>query len=321
MLPVHPAHDLPTALQLAQVTLAMHHPVLDTWRPASERLPHVAEEHQGDLELATRLDFAAMRHERFAIPGAGLNDYLNRWVPVRADLSALLSIRFRGLDRDRPFVDVSGLSRPWTPTDLPDLARGANEVFQRFSPLYLRFWSPLPVDALPALNHDMRCLVAPLTALAGRAGQTPPELSLTRTTDARHHAQALSAYAAIDAQHPDHPRQAAMLSREDLDACIDAGLMYDVMVADEWAGYAGVLPDDRLGLPVYTVQELLLIPEFRGRAYGQHLTTLLARELLTAGDRHRLLFGTIHADNAGAYPAAIRAGRSDVGGWVQLPLG
>jgi hypothetical protein len=55
---------------------------------------------------------------------------------------------------------------------------------------------------------------------------------------------------------------------------------------------------------------------------GAHLSTLLARAVLAARpeEPERVMFGTIHADNAGAYPAALRAGRADVGGWVQLGL-
>lgn len=298
----------------------MQHPLLETWRPAAERLPLLAEEHQGDLDLATSLEFAVMRHERFAIPGAEVTDYLNRWVPVSADLTALLSIRFRGGDRDLPFVDLSGQSRPWTPADLPALADAAREVYGLFAPHYLQLQSSAPIDAFPGLGRDRRFLAAPLAELAALAVTLPAELTLRPTTDARHLAQAVAAYAALDAQHPGHSRQAAILSREDLDECVAAGLMYDVLIGEDWAGYAGVLPDEKLGLPVYTVQELLLTPEFRGRGYGAHLTTLLARELLAGPEPTRLLFGTIHADNAGAYPAALRAGRHDVGGWVELPL-
>ena len=311
---------LPTALQLAEVSLAMQHPLLGNWRPAAKRLPLLAGEHEGDLELATSLEFAVMRHERFAISGAEITDYLNRWVPVSADLTALLSIRFRGGDRDLPFVDLSGQSRPWTTADLPALAGAAREVYGLFSPLYLQLWSSAPVDAFSGLRRDRRCLAAPLAELAAPSVELPAELTLCLTTDARHLPQAVGAYAALDAQHPAHARQAGILSREDLDECVAAGLMYDVLIGQTWAGYAGVLPKDKLGLPVYSVQELLLTPEFRGRGYGAHLTTLLARALLKGPEPTRLLFGTIHADNAGAYPAALRAGRHDVGGWVELPL-
>jgi len=298
----------------------MQSPRLDGWRAAAERLPLLAAEHQGDLDLATSLEFAQMRYERFAIPGASVNDYYNRWQPAGGDLTALLSIRFEGGDRDKPFVDLSGTSRPWTETDLPALARATLEAFSLFRPRYLRLMSGAAVDVVPGLGRDRRFLAAPLAELAAVPSAVPPELKLCPTTDDRHLAQAVAAYAALDAQHPAHAGQTGVIGAEDLAECVEAGLMYDVNVDGTWAGYAGVLPDEKLGLEVYTVQELLLTPEFRGRGYGAHLTTLLARALVEGAEPGRVLLGTIHVDNAGAYPAALRAGRYDVGGWVQLPL-
>lgn len=266
------------------------------------------------------MKMAAFRAGYFALSGVEAEAYLDRWYPVGADLTAWLSIRFEGRVRTLPFVDLSGTSRPWTPADLPVLGRAALEVFGVFSPRYLRLMSGQPADSIPGLGHDRRFMAAPLSELAAGQTRVPPELTLRRTRDDRHLAQAEAAYAALAAQHPAHAGQAGILIAEDLAECVEAGLMYDVMVGETWAGYAGVLPEGKLGLEVYSVQELLLMPEYRGRGYGPHLTTLLARALMADAEPGRILFGTIHADNAGAYPAALRGGRQDVGGWVQLKL-
>lgn len=304
-------------MDLAAVSLAMLHPTVLGWQTG--QLARLADAHQGDLELATSLEIARMRAEHFSLPGAEAEHYLNRWQPVSADLTALLSIRFEGMDRHKPFVDLSGLSRPWTTADLPALAAAALEVYGRFAPRYLRLTSPLAPDALPGLGRDYRFLTAPLAELAV-APALPPELSLRHTMDDRHYTEAMAAYSAVEAEHAAHPEQARLLSRDDLAECIGAGLMYDVWAADRWVGYVGVLPEEHLGLAVYTIQELLLTPEARGRGFGAALTTLLARALLKEAEPNRVLFGTIHADNAGAYAAARRAGRLDVGGQVQLAL-
>jgi len=193
--------------------------------------------------------------------------------------------------------------------------------------LYLRLFSSAPIDALRSLDgsglsRDRRFVAAPVAQLTNVKTIIPPKLSLRPTEDDRHLAQAEAAYAALDAQHPAHAYQAQVLDAEQLQEAIDAGLMFDVRVGQEWAGYAGVHPDEHLGLPSYSVQELLLSPAFRGRGYGAHLTTLLARSVLEKrpSEPGRALFGAIYADNAGAYSAALRAGRADVGGWVQLEL-
>jgi hypothetical protein len=72
------------------------------------------------------------------------------------------------------------------------------------------------------------------------------------------------------------------------------------------------------GLPSYVVQELVLTSTHRGHGYGPHLSTLLAASL---PDQSRILTGTIHAANTSARTAALNAGRQDIGGWLQLPLG
>ena len=276
---------LPTALQLAAMTLLMQHPLTCAWAADDERLPRLARAHEDDLGLATSLKFAQMRHDRFSIIGAAQADYLNRWQPVSADLTPLLSIRFEGLDRKRPFVDLSGLSRPWNVADLPALKRAALEVYGVFAPLYLRLFSSVPIDALRGLDgsglcRDRRFVAAPVTQPTNVKTIIPPKLSLRPTEDDRHLTQAEAAYTALAAQHPAHAYQAQVLDIEQLQEAIDAGLMFDVRVAQEWAGYVGVHPDEHLGLPSYSVQELLLSPAFRGRGYGAHLTTLLARSVL-----------------------------------------
>jgi GNAT superfamily N-acetyltransferase len=121
----------------------------------------------------------------------------------------------------------------------------------------------------------------------------------------------------VDAQHPAHAWQAQMQPAEDLQESMAAGTLYDVLVREQWARYVGATEDagDNLGLPAYVVQEIILLPAYRGRGYGPHLSTLLARAL---PDEHRVLIGTVHAEYRGARAAALRA---DVGSWLQRPLG
>ena len=311
--PDSPDLILPTPEALAEVTLAMQHPLTRRWLPDARRLPLLAEEHAEDLELATSLEIAELRAARFGFAHVRPADYLDRWTAVSGDLHALLSIRFRGLERDKPFVNVSGLSRPWQPADLPELAAAAVRVFGAFRPGYLRLFSAEAPGALPGLGLERRFVAAPVAELAALNAVIPPELTLRPTLDAANLGRAEAAYAAVDAQHPGHVAQASVLDAEELQEAIDQGSMFDVLVGGEWAGYAGAKDDTMLGIPAYQVAELLLTPAYRGRGYGSHLTTLLARAL---PDQARLLFGSIDAGNRGAREAALRSGRADVGGWV-----
>ena len=314
-----PPAELPSLSQLAEFSLTAQHPLTRQWQADSARLERLAEIHAFDLQLATDLELAGQRAE-FLKVGQAAEAFLNRWVRVPPDLHAMLSIRFQGLDIKKPFVDASLLSRPLTALDLPALAEVAREVYGAFKPLYLRLWSAAPTGHFAGTGPDKRFLGAPISVLVG--GDVPPELSLRPTLDFTHYAEAQAAYADVDAQHPQHPGQAALQDQADLQESIEAGTLFDVLVRGEWAGYVGATEaedaeGDTLGLSAYVVQEIILAPAFRGRGYGAALSTLLARSL---PDQSRVLIGTVHAENRGAVTAALRAGRVDVGGWVQVAL-
>ena len=309
--------ELPSAADLARFTLATQHPLIRSWQPDGERLERLIEAHAFDLHLATDLELAAQR-SAFLDVGQEAQAFLNRWVRVSDDLEAMLSIRFEGLDRSKPFVDATVLSRPFVHSDLEALVRAAREMYSAFNPLYLRLWSAEPDGHFAGTGPDKRFLAAPLSELATR--QAPPELSLSPTRDLSRYLDAQTAYASVDAAHPAHLGQAHVQSEEDIQESIDARTFFDVLVSGTWAGYVGATHEtegDTLGLDAHVVQELILAPEFRGRGYGAALSTLLAAAL---PERGRVLIGTIHAENVGAQRAAKAAGRVDVGGWVQVRL-
>ncbi|WP_202630471.1 hypothetical protein [Deinococcus alpinitundrae] len=309
--------ELPGLSQLAEFSLAAQHPLTRQWQDDQTRLERLAAIHGFDLQLATDLELAGQRAE-FLNVGQDAQAFLNRWVRVPPDLHAMLSIRFQGLDVTKPFVDASLLSRPLTGLDLPALAEVAREVYGAFKPLYLRLWSAAPAGHFAGTRPDKRFLAAPISQLIG--AHVPPELGTRPAQDLSRYDEAQAAYADVDAQHPQHTEQAALQDQADLQESTEAGTLFDVLVWGEWAGYVAATENaegDTLGLSAYVVQEIILAPAFRGYGYGAALSTLLARSL---PDQSRVLIGTVHAENRGAVTAAIRAGRVDVGGWIQVAL-
>ncbi len=319
----HPAHahypepvqQIPDTMTLARFTLARQHPITVDWVAESVRLAELARDHEDDVMLATDLGVATVRRDRFA-PGRPVEVMLNRWLAATAGLEVMLSMRYEGGDVRLPFVDASVLSRSVTPEDLGPLAEAALACFGELRPGYLRVWSAAAPDHFPGAGSDKRFLAAPLRDL--RAGPVPERLRLGRATDLDHYAEARAAYAAVDADHPDHRRQASLQDREDLAEVLEAGLLFDVLADDHWSGYVAATATSKLGLPGFTVHELILTESARGAGFGRSLTTLLARAL--PGNDSQVLTGTIHLDNTGARRAALAAGRLDVGGWFQVPL-
>ncbi|HEY3558329.1 MAG TPA: GNAT family N-acetyltransferase [Kribbella sp.] len=306
---------IPGAGELAKYTLERQHPLTRTWVDDARRLAILAEEHAAlDILLAEDLEVAALRAERLA-PGKPAESMLNRWVAVGNDLHVMFSMRFENMNLARPFVDATPMSRSPEPPDLPRIAAAAQEYYGIHTPLYVRLWSA--ESGIDGTVPDRRFLAAPISEL--QPYDVPPGLALRLAKTVDHYDDARRAYAAVDAEHPHHPEEAAIQDRDDLQEAADEGMLFDVTVNEEWAGYAAAVikPDDALGLPAYVVRELVLAPEHRGHGYGRHLSALLAQAL---PDPTRILIGTIHHANHAARTAALAAGRQDVGGWVQLPL-
>ncbi len=231
----------------------------------------------------------------------------------------MMSMRYEGGDPGKPFVDATVMSRPFTTEDLPVLARAAVQTYGDLHPRYVRLWSAEPPGRFEGTTPDRRFLAMPVRSLCAGFGQSvPAELILTLAETLRHYEDASAAYDDLDHEHPPHREQAKIADYEDLAESLTAGTLFDVTVEGDWAGYVSVkTKGETLGMPAYVVQELILATKFRGRGYGAHLTTLLAQAV---PDEGRILVGTIHAENRGARQAAERAGRVDIGGWIQLPL-
>ncbi|MEV6281168.1 GNAT family N-acetyltransferase [Kribbella sp. NPDC051770] len=305
---------MPTATDLAAYSLPRQHPMTRSWVADDVRLGLLAEQHELDVTLANDLEIARRRAEVYA-PGQPAELLLNRWTPV-GDLHAMLSMRYEGGDAVKPFVDATPLTRAVRAADLVPLATAARAAYGVLGPRYLRLWSSEPLNAFEGTHVDRRFLAAPTESLRGR--EIPPELSFAPAANLDNYPRAVAAYAAIDAAHPDHPDQAKIETAEDLAESVAAGLLYDVLVDNEWAGYVGAhVNDETLGLPAYVVQEFILDPAYRGRGYGRYLPALLAEAL---PDDRPILLGVIHADNRSALEAANASGRIDVGGWFQVPL-
>ena len=310
---------IPAARELARCFLAAQHPSTRLWVDDAVRLDMLAAQCADDVQLAIDLEIAASRARRFA-PGLPAEALLNRWTATSDDLNAILSVRWEGGDPGKPFVDATVTSRPLTGDDLPVLVRAGAEIYGALRPRYLRLWSAAPPGRFVGTRPDRRFLAAPVGMVrAGFEQSVPPELMLTPARALDHYQDASAAYDDIDHEHRAHAEQAKIASRRALEQSMTAGTLFDVTVEGHWAGYVSVrTKGESLGMPAYVVQELVLATKFRGRGYGPHLTTLLARAL---PDETRVLIGTIHVHNRGARQAAERGGRTDVGGWIQVPLG
>ncbi len=289
------------------------------WYDGERLARQLAEELSVEAERVGDADFGAAFRDM--VPADIEPDPL-AWANRRLSLPdggwAVVGIRFRALDRSRPFVDVVATDQPATPDGLAMVADAVLPAFAAFRPLCLRVDAPSPDELVAVLHADPRFgrsgvdqyVVAGLVStLRGRP--LPAGVSL-RPGEAGPLAERV---AAIYEQHSEHSRLwASPEDAESLGECAEEGLLFEVVVEGSPAGVVGAMREDGHGMSGFCVQELCLDPAFRGRGLAARAVRHLVERL--PAQRGDVLWGTIHPDNLSSLRQAQSLGREIVGGYV-----
>lgn len=309
--------ELPSLGMLVVAADASLHPWVRAHVPEAIRRAALEEELGFWLNTAARdMEYATSYAQAAPESGEPPEAYLDRWLPLSNGGHILAGPRYLGRDPDLPFVGVSASDRPLRPSDRAGLVAVARTSFEAFRPRFVLVTTADPISAWPDAGSELRQVVGLLGDL--RTHGTPPRLTTRPRTDTDFYGRYRAIHEAHVKADPRHARYARCEDEEDLKELASSGLLHDVLLDGTWAGILAAEPDSRRGVKGATVVELLLAPEHRGRGLGKHLSPLLAKALPLADDE--CLMGTIHADNAPAYHAALASGRHDVGGEVRLPL-
>ena len=309
--------ELPSLETLVDAADAGLHPWVHDHVAEPVRRSALADELGFCLHTAAQdLAYAAAFAEVAPAIGQPVAAYLDRWVPIGYGAHVLVGPRYLGRDPNLPFVMVSASDRPLTPADRTDLEAVAQEHFSAFTPGFVMLTTADPIDVWPDTHPELRQVVGPLGELRRRVAPSEPSVALRRDTAFYERYQEI--FDRDVARDPAHARHTRVEERQDLQDLADRGYLFDVRVDGDWAGILAAEPDARRGVRGATVVELILDHSFRGRGYGQHLSTLLSRAVPLPDDE--CLLGTIHADNVRSYRSALAAGRVDVGGEIVIPL-
>jgi L-amino acid N-acyltransferase YncA len=249
--------------------------------------------------------------------------WANRQLDLDAGGWAVAGIRFRGLDRDLPFVDVVATDQPPTADGLAVVAAGVLPAFAAFQPRCLRVDAPRPSDLATSLNVDARfargrstvdqhIVAGPVAELLARKGPWSHDDVTLRPGEPGPLAERA---AAIYAQHPEESRLwATAESVDSLAECAAQGLLFEVLAGGVPAGVVAASREDAHGMSGFCVQELCLDPAWRGKGLAaQAMHGLVARLPARAGD---VLWGSIHPENLASLRQALSLGREIVGGYV-----
>jgi hypothetical protein len=249
------------------------------------------------------------------VDGVPASAYKNRLLKDDVVGEWLAGIRFKNLDLASPFVDVLVTETPLDAANIGRIVAASAKEFSPFRPQRVRFHrsSHLAPQA-SLLLPDRVYVAAPLTRIAGRPA--PPSADRIRLASGRiatRYDQYASSYAELLDQEPHLRGVVKAESAETLQECEEAGLLFEIMVDDRWAGIFAAKRRAEHGLTGYCVTELLLTTMFRHRGLGPAVAWTAARALpRDAG--HPLLYGTIGSTNVSSRRTASKIGRVEVSG-------
>ena len=253
-------------------------------------------------------------------------DWANRRIDLPTGGWAVAGIRFRGLDVTRPFVDVVATTEPPTPDGLAAVADRRPPVLRLVRPAVPAGRRAGPGRARGAASpptsgsgHGARSTStssrgrSPSCAV-GRARRRTTSSSLRPGDAAALAERAAAIYAELARRNPDLLMWARAEDAESLAACADEGLLFEVLLDGEPAGVVAAVRDDAHGMSGFSVEELCLDADRRGRRLAPGVLQRLVDELPAEdGD---VLWGTIHPDNAPSLRNSISVGREVVGGYA-----
>lgn len=256
------------------------------------------------------------------------------WANRRVELSdghwAIVGIRFRGRDIEKPFVDVIATSLSPVPSGLAALGEVLPH-FSAFSPLCLRVNLPDPERELQALaasnveawraTPDLLIVGRPVAdMLEQSAASRYDDVSLVACDPAAAEARVAAIYDELKPARPELDQWATPADADTLEDAAEEGLLFDIRVNGSSAGVVAAERDNAYGFTGFCMQEIVLDAAHRGQQLGVAALQRLCRELPDAP--HDVLWGHIHPGNVPSLRNAQESGRNVVAAHTWLtPLG
>ena len=236
-------------------------------------------------------------------------------------LRIIAGIRFFGMDLERPFVEVAGISRPvQSDAERDALSAELARAFGVFKPLHWRiFQASHQAYQFAGCDGDKRVLAGLLGEIKTAAKPNHWErVRLRRARNLEFYPQYESALREIYESHPWLPDVCRIESLEDMREYLAHDEVFEVLVGGEWAGLTIASRSERFGLRGWYMLEMTL----QQRWHGQGLAVAVQRHLATqlTDEGRDGLFGTIGAVNLPMLKTAGRVGRIDLGGQFTVRL-
>lgn len=265
------------------------------------------------LQRAVDPAFRERQHRRFG--GQPFEAFAPRLLSTAGGAAhAVAELRFKGMDRAQPFVELSCFSCD-TPAQLAELALGALAAFAPFDPRRVRVGlRAADAAALAAVGlrveADLHTLAESLHVLRSREELPAPRLELRAIHDVREsYEYYASLFESFEASCPDIARELYCSSLEEFADMASYEKSFEAFLEGHRVGLVAATPGELWGHPGWVMHEECLAAEHRGRGLGVDLQ----RALLTHLDGEQgVLWGTIHSRNVPSLRTAQRHGRKIV---------
>lgn len=311
--------------EILEAATAWTSPRIVEWSPSLHR--NLSEWLEPSMALVGDAAWGAQIRDLVQLPIDDPLQWANRRIPLPGGEWAIAGIRFRDRDISRPFVDIIATSLAPEPSQLAALA-DVLPHFTAFSPLCLRIHCPDPEQTLSELARcgtyaghaatDLLIVAGLLETLKWRAMPSSTESVELRAVDPQAAADRVAAiYDELEHSRPGIKSWASPADVDLLSSAATENLLFEVCSDSEPIGVVAAARENAYGMSGYSVQELCLNAEHRGRRLGRAVLLQLCGRLPIAsvGD---VLWGHIHPDNKPSLDNSLSIGREVVGGHLWL---
>jgi RimJ/RimL family protein N-acetyltransferase len=268
-------------------------------------------------------DDAWSRSYARACPVAGLDHtlYRLRELTLPEGVRLLAGVHFRGQSTHYPFVGVFAQNRRLTASEMAAAHAALLGEFSGFAPRATWWWLPGGEDppTLAGATPDQYLVMGSLDEIRKVPSLPLPGQWVLRRIDAAEEVSAAFAglYQSFHRARPELAEAVPATKLEALVECAEAGGLYGCFAGAEVVGVMAVKPDNEYCVDAWLMWDIVLARPYCGKG----LAPVLQRAVLDRLDAVRapLVVGTIDARNLPSLRTALRVGRQIVGGWIFVP--
>jgi len=270
------------------------------------------------------LAFAQRFHANCPVEGASPEDYLQRILPTATGERILTGIRFRGRNRDFPFVDLIASTASLHPAEQLKAAIDAIEdAFSKFAPRSVRILRSSAAEPLSSprfsSSHDQMVIAGRVSALASRpAPRFRERVTFDPIRDpAEGAAFVAEAYEDFFEAEPAMRGVIYPADSSDLAPCAEVSCLGYLVIDGKRAGVIAAKPAVKYTLRGHEVVEEILTTSWRGKGFAAAAQRALI-DRLSSREQETVLFGTISTVNQASQKTALRVGREVVASYLFL---